>query len=778
MIPAKISSKTPDPQSFDAIVIGSGIGGLTAAAILSKMNNMSVLVLERHYEIGGLTHVFSRGSYEWEVGVHYIGGMQPRELRRKILEYITDGALTLRKMQSPFERFIYPGIDFSVPDDPKAYRQQLINRFPDHAQEIRRYFKDVHAVRQWFVRDFLASFLPGFVSAPLHGINHLTRRTQQIALSTTAEYMAQHVTNQALSRLLTSQWGDYGAPPQQSCFGIHAVVVSHYINGGFFPDGASNRIASAIEHVIEANGGMILVNREVTEILTENSRAIGVKVMDKRNLNPVEVAYRAPIIISNAGAENTYRHLLGMSDDHPILARIDQLGHGTSAVAVYLGLKASPTKLNVSGENYWICSELEIPSIKQQTEALLDGRPRRCYLSFPSLRGGKVRYHTAIIIALAEYDAFQHWADKSWRKRDRSYQALKAKIMDALIDLADRHVPGLRDMIDYKELSTPLSMEHFTRRPKGMMYGHTPGSQIFGKGRISAKTTIKGLFLSGADACTMGVTGAMMGGVAAASAANGPLGLFKVVASARMAARRRKKKPKPSMAIPPQDLAVNGDKVRARLTAKVQLTESIIEANFEIDRPVSYRPGQYARIMYSAQDYGSFSIVRLVDCSIRFIIDTKFGGAYADFFNQLQPGDGTVLRLPLGEFTLAQSRHRKVFISTGTGIAPQLSMLSYLATHHPRETVDVYFGCRFVKDDFATRYLEALGTDLDIQRHICLSRETGQGLIHGRVTHAMTTLGGDFGDVDFYISGNPKMVHDVEAILITKGASNIYAEHF
>ena len=106
---------------YDAIVIGSGIGGLTAAGLLARVAGKKVLVLERHSEPGGLTHVFRRDGASWDVGLHYVGQMQPGSPTRAFLDFLSDGRLRWNAMPDEFERFHYPGLDFAVPSDPARY---------------------------------------------------------------------------------------------------------------------------------------------------------------------------------------------------------------------------------------------------------------------------------------------------------------------------------------------------------------------------------------------------------------------------------------------------------------------------------------------------------------------------------------------------------------------------------------------------------------------------------------------------------------------------------
>src|SRR5574341_1605090 len=93
-------------ESYDAVVIGSGIGGLGTAALLAKHGGKRVLLLERHYTLGGYTHVFHRPGYEWDVGVHYLGELQPGTVFRNIVDDITGGRLQWADMGEVYDRVL------------------------------------------------------------------------------------------------------------------------------------------------------------------------------------------------------------------------------------------------------------------------------------------------------------------------------------------------------------------------------------------------------------------------------------------------------------------------------------------------------------------------------------------------------------------------------------------------------------------------------------------------------------------------------------------------
>jgi phytoene dehydrogenase-like protein len=516
----------PQHGAYDVVIIGSGLGALSTASLLAKLQGMRVLVVERHSVIGGFTHTFQRkGGYRWDVGLHYVGGMNPGSVERRIANFVTDGALDWIRMSEPFDKLVYPDFTFDVYGDGARFEQELIARFPDEAEAIRRYLQDVVPAMRWIVFNAVGSSGSRWARA---AVRLATRAWQGLAQQTTAEYLERAFRCPELKAVLSSRWGLQGLPPSQSSFGFHAMLMRHYLTGGFYPAGGSARIAETIVPIVEQRGGAFVSRQEVTRILLSRGRAVGVEARDRRGRIH---RYEAGQVVSNAGAYNTYAKLLPPRVGAAHARRLGKLAEQTlSAVTVYLGLDGDPRELGFRGENVWI-SERYDHETGTETEQLLAGRPERCFLSFPSLRDDKPRPHTAEILAFARHEDFAAWHDTRWRRRGADYDALKQRLADGLIDLVERRYPGFKGLIDRVEVSTPLSVEHFTASPFGAIYG-LPGTPArFRETLVGTRTPIGNLYLTGADGFVFGILGALLSGVATAGAVTGRLGFLRVLAA-------------------------------------------------------------------------------------------------------------------------------------------------------------------------------------------------------------------------------------------------------
>ena len=327
-------------EKYDTIVIGSGIGGLTAAAFLSK-EGQKVLVLERHYTAGGFTHIFKRNGYEWDAGIHYVGEVQrPNSVIRRMFDYISDGKLQWADMGRVYDRIIIGKKEYEFVKGVENFKEKLIGYFPEEKNAINQYVDLVFAVVKSMGSYYSSKVLPPSLARLLGG--KMRKKYLEFASKTTDEVLRSITQNETLIKVLTGQYGDYGLPPKQSSFAMHATVVRHYFNGGSFPVGGSSQIVQTIDPVIEKACGMILINAEVDKILIEKNKAIGVQMKDGRK-------FHAKNVVSSTGIFNTYEKLIpsAVLKKHKMQKQLQKVNPSVAHACLYIGLKGSPEALQL-----------------------------------------------------------------------------------------------------------------------------------------------------------------------------------------------------------------------------------------------------------------------------------------------------------------------------------------------------------------------------------------------------------------------------------------------
>ena len=505
-------------ESWDAIVIGSGMGGLTTAALLAKHAGKRVLVLERHYTAGGFTHAFHRPGYEWDVGVHYIGQVQdPASPVRAAFEHLTEGRLSWNPMPDVYDEIRIADRVYEFRSRFEQFREMLISKFPGEAKGIDEYLGAVRTAAKASSLYFAEKAVPRFASVLAGSL----MRSPFLRWSncTTAEVLSRFTSNPELTGLLTAQWGDYGLPPSQSSFAAHAIIAEHYFDGASYPVGGASNISASMAPVIERAGGKIVISAEVDRITLDGSgHATGVCMTDGRE-------FRAPVVVSDAGALNTFGRLL--PSDAPgcstIASEVRAIGHSMSYVSLYAGLNQSAQDLGFTGTNIWAYPtpnhDANVARYYNDSTAPFPVQ----FISFPSAKDPdfavKHPGHSTIeIITMAPYHWFSKWENTRWKHRGSAYDEFKAQFTDRLCEGLQRHVPAARGHIEHAELSTPLTTRHFANYQAGEAYGLSVTPARFRLRGLCAQTPVRNLFLTGQDVTLLGVTGALFGGVVAASA--------------------------------------------------------------------------------------------------------------------------------------------------------------------------------------------------------------------------------------------------------------------
>jgi all-trans-retinol 13,14-reductase len=431
---------------YDAIVIGSGMGGLTTAALLSEFG-FRVCVLEQHYTAGGYTHSYERGGYEWDVGVHYIGDVGTRTRTRKMFDFLSEGRLKWAPMDAEYDRFYVGDKVFNAVAGKQAFRDNLVRQFPGEEQAIDRYLEllsEMGAAMSAYAMDKVLKPWQRTLAAPF-----MSWRKPKNLFRNTYTVLSELTDNQDLIATICGQWGDMGLPPKQSAFMVHAMIARHYLYGGFYPVGGSWRIAESIIPRIQKAGGEVFTYAGVQKILVEEGKVTGVEMADGHRIE-------CACVISSAGVENTFERLLP-KEAVTATGYERQLGtvHPSMAhLGVYVGLKHTAEELDLPKTNFWIYPHNDYDAAVDEFLADADAPFPVVYISFPSAKDPDYEKRhpgtaTVEIVAPAPYAWFEQWTDTTWGKRGDDYEAFKAELGERLMQYLYDKLPQLKGKVDY-----------------------------------------------------------------------------------------------------------------------------------------------------------------------------------------------------------------------------------------------------------------------------------------------------------------------------------------
>ncbi len=269
-------------------------------------------------------------------------------------------------------------------------------------------------------------------------------------------------------------------------------------------------------------------------IVVEDGAAVGVRLKSGEEI-------RAGRVVSAAGVMSTVERLLPEELARTGWARsVDGLEPAPAHVCLYIGFEGDIREAGAGSANKWFYETWDVEVDGWDCDDP-EARAPILYCSFPSLKdpehdpGPKMR-HTGEVVTFVPWESFAAWQGERWKKRGADYDAKKKDLEARLLAQFLEHMPELEEMVRFVELSTPVSTQHFTRPMKGSIYGIEPTPERFDNPWLRPKSPVSGLYFSGSEVATVGVIGAMMGGVLAAASAE-PLAAMRYLREHAMRAR-------------------------------------------------------------------------------------------------------------------------------------------------------------------------------------------------------------------------------------------------
>ncbi|MBI4515066.1 MAG: NAD(P)/FAD-dependent oxidoreductase [Deltaproteobacteria bacterium] len=509
-------------EQWDAIVIGSGLGGLACAAYLCAAGKRT-LVLEAHYVAGGNSQTFRRRyhgrQYEFDVGVHYIGECGPEGSITRVLRGL---GLAERVAFRPLDvdgytTLIFPDFQFRIPVGWDRYRARLLETFPREAEPLG---KVIDIFRQ--VSDSGRRLLGGETSMAEVAVS--SPELMNWGLRPVTDLFDEYKLSLPARAVLLGEQGDYAVRPSRTPTVLAAGLTDHYMRGAFYPAGGGQVIAARLVEAIRAYGGEVRTRARVGQVRVENGRVAGV------TLAKTGAEIDASIVVSNADLKRTVLQLVGAQHFSPeIVERVNAFRMSLPLFVVYLGLNTDLAAQGLRNTNYLLWGSYDIEHIYEVLESGRMPDEDFAYVTVASLKDpGNPRlappgYSNVQIMTLVPSD-YALWgvstgpaAGGSYH-REAEYRRRKHALSERLLNTAERIVPGLRAHIDWREAATPVTQERFTLSTGGTSYGIEFATDQMGPMRLGPETEIAGLYLAGASTPSgHGIGQVLRGGVLTAA---------------------------------------------------------------------------------------------------------------------------------------------------------------------------------------------------------------------------------------------------------------------
>jgi all-trans-retinol 13,14-reductase len=493
--------------SFDYVILGAGLGGLSAAACLARQGE-SVAVLEKHYLPGGCCHTFDYGEYRFCADVHYISQCGPGKTIDQFLNYIERNVAFNSLDPDCIDRVITPQVDFRIPLGWENLRTRLQTAFPEETAAINRYCDQIWQLHQEMhhLTQNLRWYDPKWFD--------WLKLPQYWHLFTQRDWTLQDLYDSVglsakLQNLLAGQSGDYALPPNQISLLTHTSLVWDYSEGAYYPKHHFRHFVNTIVEAITAKAGVVQLETPVEHIevrdrqvqsITAGGETYQAKKAYISDLDPkltVELMHR--------------QDALSPAETH----RLTDYQYSTSAFNIYLGLdqRFEPERYGLGNWNIWY---YPTGNLNQEYQQQLQGDLSHpwIFLSCPTLKSDQpgmapAGHHVLEIATVCPYEGFAqlHQTDPA------AYKAKKRQVYKQLMTSVHELIPDLDTSVRMKLYGTPTTSEFYLGQPQGNIYGARLIPQQVGLNRLGYKTELPNLFFVGASAGYPSVPGVIGNGM-------------------------------------------------------------------------------------------------------------------------------------------------------------------------------------------------------------------------------------------------------------------------
>lgn len=476
-------------NQYDIVIIGSGLGGLVSAYILSK-NGYKVAVLEKNAQIGGCLQTFKRFGLPFDTGMHYIGSMQEGQILYLFFNYLGLLDIPLSRLDiNGFDVISLAGKEYKFASGYDNFIETLTQSFPDRRNDITTYVKRIQEI---------------VLASPLYNAQEITNNTlinADYIKTSINDFIASVTSDHRLQNVLAGNLPLYAGIKDKTPTYIHALINNFYIQSAFRIVGGSDKIAKSLANSIRGFGGEIYTKSEVKEIICNNKKATAVLLTNGEVIE-------AESFISNIHPEATINIVKSPLMRKLYKERIRTLENSISNFTVYIKFKENTTPyLNYNYYHYTNEDVWETNNYTKNNYPLNYLYMHQCHESNPK------HAQSAELIGYMRFDDVKKWANTKVGKRGDDYEAFKEETAQKLLDKLQISFPGIKANIESYETSSPLTYRDYTATKNGSMYGVIRDKNFPLQTLISQRTKIPNLFMTGQNINSHGVLGVTIGAI-------------------------------------------------------------------------------------------------------------------------------------------------------------------------------------------------------------------------------------------------------------------------
>jgi len=487
-------------KAYDAIVIGAGMGGLTAGALLAK-KGLKVLLLEKEDQVGGYVVSFKRHGFTFDATGAFVGGCHEGGEFYQILDEI--GAREEIEF-IPIEdvRNIYPGFEIHLrPGGFRSYTDALFSLFPNEQKGLRTYLSMVKRIGEE-IQSYSEITTIRKIFFPFY-FRNLVRFHRSSHKAILDKLFKGREIKMALHSLPVTE------PPSRLSFLFLAVMINKALmEGVFYPKGGMGKISETMANAFLRSGGEVRLQAEVDQIRIRDGRVEGVRTKDGE-------IFQAPLVISNINPNRSTR-MLPLEIQKPFAKRWSRLEYSLSCFVLYVA-----TDLDLRGMGLPYFTYLRFLSDLEEEDRMfrkgeIPHNPTMM-VSIPTMLDPSLAppgQHVLSVLINVPYHYQGRWGGGDAEKYRRIKEDFSQKI---LLQMDSKLIPGLKDHLLFSEAATPLTLERYTGNELGAMYGLASVPQQVGNLRPPHQTAIPGLYQVGHyTRPSHGIVGASLSGFIAA----------------------------------------------------------------------------------------------------------------------------------------------------------------------------------------------------------------------------------------------------------------------